>query len=196
MRTRNLSFVLTQLRRISIGSVGGARGASRPKVASPLKPPPRLAEKDRAYQEARPAARRAFAVMPPTALFVLLLLAPASLAQREPQWAPGRNAIVHLFEWKWNDIADECENFLAPKGYGAVQVRGGKGGAAGIALVPGRAPAQPFQPAVFGHTRSPFLIVLRRPATRLKTPATLTGTEQYHPTMEKDINISLECPSP
>ncbi|XP_034233104.1 alpha-amylase B-like [Thrips palmi] len=60
--------------------------------------------------------------MPPTALLVLLLLAPASLAQREPQMAPGRNAIVHLFEWKWNDIADECENFLAPKGYGAVQV--------------------------------------------------------------------------
>jgi len=31
-------------------------------------------------------------------------------------------AFVHLFEWRWNDIADECENFLGPKGFAAVQV--------------------------------------------------------------------------
>ena len=31
--------------------------------------------------------------------------------------------IVHLFEWKWADIAAECENFLAPKGFGGVQVK-------------------------------------------------------------------------
>lgn len=37
------------------------------------------------------------------------------------QWA-NRSGIVHLFEWKWNDIADECERFLAPKGYAGVQV--------------------------------------------------------------------------
>lgn len=29
---------------------------------------------------------------------------------------------VHLFEWKWDDIAKECEDFLGPKGYTAVQV--------------------------------------------------------------------------
>ncbi|NJR66591.1 MAG: ATPase, partial [Leptolyngbyaceae cyanobacterium CRU_2_3] len=29
---------------------------------------------------------------------------------------------VHLFEWKWDDVAQECENFLAPNGYGAVQI--------------------------------------------------------------------------
>ncbi|EDS30101.1 alpha-amylase 1 [Culex quinquefasciatus] len=33
-----------------------------------------------------------------------------------------RSGMVHLFEWKWNDIADECERFLAPKGYAGVQV--------------------------------------------------------------------------
>ncbi|XP_068633517.1 alpha-amylase 2-like [Battus philenor] len=33
-----------------------------------------------------------------------------------------RTTIVHLFEWKWKDIADECERFLAPKGYGGVQI--------------------------------------------------------------------------
>nr|AAA03322.1 alpha-amylase [Aedes atropalpus] len=37
------------------------------------------------------------------------------------QWAD-RSGIVHLFEWRWNDIADECERFLAPKGYAGVQV--------------------------------------------------------------------------
>ena len=30
--------------------------------------------------------------------------------------------MVHLFEWKWTDIAKECENFLQYYGYGAVQV--------------------------------------------------------------------------
>ena len=31
--------------------------------------------------------------------------------------------MVHLFEWKWNDIAKECEDFLQHYGYGAVQVK-------------------------------------------------------------------------
>lgn len=29
---------------------------------------------------------------------------------------------VHLFEWRWADIARECETFLGPKGFTAVQV--------------------------------------------------------------------------
>ncbi|CAF1547390.1 unnamed protein product, partial [Didymodactylos carnosus] len=33
-----------------------------------------------------------------------------------------RHVAVHLFEWKWNDIAAECERFLGPKGYSGVQV--------------------------------------------------------------------------
>ncbi|EDS43922.1 alpha-amylase 2 [Culex quinquefasciatus] len=37
------------------------------------------------------------------------------------QWS-GRAGIVHLFEWKWTDIADECERFLAPMGFGGVQL--------------------------------------------------------------------------
>ncbi|XP_076082685.1 alpha-amylase-like [Mytilus galloprovincialis] len=39
-----------------------------------------------------------------------------------PNCAPGRNTIVHLFEWKWSDIAAECEKFLGPYGYCGVQV--------------------------------------------------------------------------
>ena len=33
-----------------------------------------------------------------------------------------RTVFVHLFEWKWTDIAKECENWLGPKGFAAVQV--------------------------------------------------------------------------
>lgn len=36
--------------------------------------------------------------------------------------ANARTAFVHLFEWQWNDIASECESFLGPKGFAAVQV--------------------------------------------------------------------------
>lgn len=56
----------------------------------------------------------------------LSILAIAWLAvvrgQWEPNFAPGRTTVVHLFEWKWNNIADECERFLGPMGYGGVQV--------------------------------------------------------------------------
>lgn len=31
-------------------------------------------------------------------------------------------AFVHLFEWTWNDVALECETFLGPNGYAAVQI--------------------------------------------------------------------------
>jgi alpha-amylase len=36
--------------------------------------------------------------------------------------AAERTTFVHLFEWNWQDVATECETFLGPKGYSAVQV--------------------------------------------------------------------------
>ena len=33
-----------------------------------------------------------------------------------------KQVIVHLFEWKWIDIALECERFLAQNGFCGVQV--------------------------------------------------------------------------
>lgn len=36
--------------------------------------------------------------------------------------AGNTGAFVHLFEWSWPDVAAECENFLGPKGFKAVQV--------------------------------------------------------------------------
>jgi len=35
----------------------------------------------------------------------------------------GRSQVfVHLFEWSWSDVAQECEDWLGPKGFAAVQV--------------------------------------------------------------------------
>ncbi|MFI0349334.1 alpha-amylase family glycosyl hydrolase [Actinomadura sp. 9N407] len=41
-------------------------------------------------------------------------------AQAAPPGA--RTMVVQLFQWKWTDVAKECENVLGPKGFGAVQV--------------------------------------------------------------------------
>ncbi|BES99142.1 alpha-amylase [Nesidiocoris tenuis] len=48
-----------------------------------------------------------------TMAILLAMLAPRAMA------AVG---IVHLFEWRFDDIAQECENFLGPRGFEAVQV--------------------------------------------------------------------------
>ena len=36
--------------------------------------------------------------------------------------AASPTTFVHLFEWRWSDVATECETFLGPNGYAAVQV--------------------------------------------------------------------------
>ncbi|CAK1584635.1 unnamed protein product [Parnassius mnemosyne] len=51
-----------------------------------------------------------------------LLLITLVRGYKNPYYAPGRSVNVHLFEWKWNDIADECERFLGPKGFGGIQI--------------------------------------------------------------------------
>ena len=40
----------------------------------------------------------------------------------DPHFTEGHGGIVQLFEWKWSDIANECEVFLSPKGFGGVQI--------------------------------------------------------------------------
>ncbi|KAI1290783.1 Alpha-amylase 1 [Halotydeus destructor] len=53
-----------------------------------------------------------------------------TLASIGQAWSPyhethmenGRSVIVQLFEWRFDDIGQECERFLGPKGFGAVQV--------------------------------------------------------------------------
>ncbi|XP_053610127.1 alpha-amylase 4N-like isoform X2 [Plodia interpunctella] len=53
---------------------------------------------------------------------VLLSLASVAVAYFNPHYAAGRSTMVHLFEWKWDDIAAECERFLGPRGFGGIQV--------------------------------------------------------------------------
>uniref|UniRef100_A0AAR2JY35 alpha-amylase n=1 Tax=Pygocentrus nattereri TaxID=42514 RepID=A0AAR2JY35_PYGNA len=55
-------------------------------------------------------------------LLVLAGLFGLSLGQHDPHMKHGRTSIVHLFEWRWADIATECERYLAPKGFGGVQI--------------------------------------------------------------------------
>jgi alpha-amylase len=44
----------------------------------------------------------------------------ALTAQAAP--APPRTAFVHLFEWTWADVGEECDRYLGPMGFQAVQV--------------------------------------------------------------------------
>ncbi|TRZ18224.1 hypothetical protein HGM15179_008890 [Zosterops borbonicus] len=55
---------------------------------------------------------------------LLLLFAAVGLCwgQYNPNTLAKRTSIVHLFEWRWQDIALECERYLAPNGFGGVQV--------------------------------------------------------------------------
>ncbi|MCI3325434.1 alpha-amylase family glycosyl hydrolase, partial [Escherichia coli] len=46
----------------------------------------------------------------------------AHAAYHDTNCASGRTVITHLFEWRWDDIAEECERFLGPYGYCGVQV--------------------------------------------------------------------------
>eukprot|EP00435_Cladocopium_sp_Y103_P049123 s15_g14.t1 len=45
-----------------------------------------------------------------------------STALRRKTTLGRKEVFVHLFEWSWEDVAKECENWLGPKGYDAVQV--------------------------------------------------------------------------
>ncbi|XP_077293316.1 alpha-amylase 2-like [Arctopsyche grandis] len=54
--------------------------------------------------------------------FLLVALLGSALTTKNPNFRENRTTMVHLFEWKWEDIALECERFLGPKGFGGVQV--------------------------------------------------------------------------
>ncbi|KAK3600013.1 hypothetical protein CHS0354_012680 [Potamilus streckersoni] len=53
---------------------------------------------------------------------LFLFLAVPGHSQYTDPHCNGKQVIVHLFEWKWTDIALECERFLAKKGFCGVQV--------------------------------------------------------------------------
>jgi alpha-amylase len=47
---------------------------------------------------------------------------PDHLEAKSQSVSDTRTAFVQLFEWKWTDIARECESYLGPKGFAAVQI--------------------------------------------------------------------------
>lgn len=55
-------------------------------------------------------------------IVLILSIATFVTAQFDPYFDEGRSGIVHLFEWKWDDIALECETFLGPHGFAGIQV--------------------------------------------------------------------------
>ena len=55
-------------------------------------------------------------------IFSLAFVLNSVVGQKNPHFMGNRTTMVHLFEWKWLDIAKECEKFLGPKGYGGVQI--------------------------------------------------------------------------
>ena len=46
----------------------------------------------------------------------------ATLVTAGAEVPAAQSAFVHLFEWSWADIAKDCEDWLGPKGFRAVQV--------------------------------------------------------------------------
>lgn len=63
--------------------------------------------------------------MPNILLFVVAVIGASSsqvFGQHDLNQLPGRSVIAHMFEWRFKEIAHECENWLGPMGYGAVQV--------------------------------------------------------------------------
>lgn len=53
--------------------------------------------------------------------FLLAFLEQCTAQYKNSHISEGRTGIVHLFEWTFNDIADECK-FLGEIGYGGVQI--------------------------------------------------------------------------
>lgn len=55
-------------------------------------------------------------------IFKLFYLIVAVFGAYTDPHCQGKQVIVHLFEWKWSDIANECERYLGKKGFCGVQV--------------------------------------------------------------------------
>ncbi|HET7833825.1 MAG TPA: alpha-amylase family protein [Gallionella sp.] len=65
--------------------------------------------------------RATFVILIPALLIAGLSLINSPSAHAAPP-DPARAAFVNLFMWKWKDVARECETYLGPKGFAAVQI--------------------------------------------------------------------------
>jgi alpha-amylase len=64
--------------------------------------------------------------------------------------AAAGDVVVHLFEWRWSDIATECETVLGPAGVAAVQVSPPQE----HSIVPGYDWSERYQPVSYSIARS------------------------------------------
>ena len=55
-------------------------------------------------------------------LVMFLAFIGAVYGQWDTNYEPGHAGMVHLFEWHWDTIAEECETFLGPNKFAGVQV--------------------------------------------------------------------------
>ena len=74
----------------------------------------------RRHVRLRTAAAGGAAILVGLAAAVLPPVPAAPPATAQP--AAGGDVIVHLFQWRWDSVAQECVDFLGPQGYHAVQV--------------------------------------------------------------------------
>jgi alpha-amylase len=100
-----LAMIAVALGLVGCGSMGSAPSARDASADAPLSTPTDANTVD------APAASVDAADVSADAPPVSILPAPAAGA-----------AFVHLFEWRWTDVARECETYLGPNGFAAVQV--------------------------------------------------------------------------
>jgi alpha-amylase len=97
------------------------------------------------------------------AVLVLGCLLATASAQFNTHFVAGRSGIVHLFEWRWADIAAECERYLAPNGFAGVQISPPSENV----IIPNRPWYERYQPISYGYTtrsgnEAAFLDMTRR----------------------------------
>jgi alpha-amylase len=121
-----------------------------------------------------------------------VLEAPAGRPTLGPTYRPSGHAaagdvFVHLFEWRWADIASECETVLGPAGYRAVQVSPPQE----HSLTPTHDWSERYQPVSYAidrsrsGTREEFVAMVRR--------CTAAGVDIY---VDAVINHMTNAPSP
>ncbi|MBN1430678.1 MAG: alpha amylase C-terminal domain-containing protein [Anaerolineae bacterium] len=72
--------------------------------------------------------RLSIAILSILVFLLLVMFHPQRLVEAAPAASVGaqagtpRTVYVHLFEWRYADVARECETYLGPKGFAAVQV--------------------------------------------------------------------------
>ncbi|BCJ48670.1 alpha-amylase [Actinoplanes sp. NBRC 14428] len=70
----------------------------------------------------RPVVAAAATTLLATALLAVGAAHRGDRAEASPASPGAKDVIVHLFEWPWSSVANECTTVLGPKGFGGVQV--------------------------------------------------------------------------